>query len=97
MKHYAENLGSNVAAMIKVRQVDHPHIVKLCLAYTLQLREVRGNITFRLGQVSDFGEVYDSFCSFQYIIYLFLLSPRWYASPFQGHTQALNSLMPNGF
>ena len=24
MKHYAENLGSNVAAMIKVRQVDYP-------------------------------------------------------------------------
>ena len=28
MKHYAENLGSNVAAMIKVRQVDYP---LLCL------------------------------------------------------------------
>ena len=24
MKHYAENLGSNVGAMIKVRQVDYP-------------------------------------------------------------------------
>lgn len=29
MKHYADNLGSNVAAMIKVRQVDCP---LLCLA-----------------------------------------------------------------
>lgn len=32
MKHYAENLGSNVAAMIKVRQVDYPSIVKLLSA-----------------------------------------------------------------
>lgn len=31
MKHYADNLGSNVAAMIKVRQVDYSYIVQfLC-------------------------------------------------------------------
>ena len=29
MKHYAENLGTNVAAMIKVRQVFYPAICNL--------------------------------------------------------------------
>lgn len=38
MKHYAENLGSNVAAMIKVRQVVYPSIVKLLSASPIAKR-----------------------------------------------------------
>ena len=35
MKHYAENLGSNVAAMIKVRQVDC--LLQALLSYALPI------------------------------------------------------------
>lgn len=39
MKHYADNLGSNVAAMIKVRQVDYTHKL-LCSIVMHEMRRV---------------------------------------------------------
>ena len=57
---------------------------------------MRGNLlTFSLSQVTYTGDVYDCFCSFQYN--LSISAPGWDASPFQGHTQTLNLLIPNGF
>ena len=40
MKHYAENLGTNVAAMIKVRQVDY--LLKVMLYLIHVAKRVQG-------------------------------------------------------
>ena len=65
MKHYAENLGSNVAAMIKVRQVVYPSIVKLLYA-SPKAKRGEGELTnVQVESSTHTGDVYDSFCSFQ--------------------------------